>query len=159
MRMRILLIMMIMPCIALLLLCILLKRGSATLTKTFWRPSIDGRGEYVQPPIFRCFEQLPGTLREPASKTARQPDSETARQTDIQTDTQTSRHTHTHCGVMVSRICEWYYCPRLLSWVAFQRKHTEIYRCDAVKSAQWKQWIPQHRKSKLWKTVRIPKNL
>ena len=30
-----------------------------------------------------------------------------------------------HCGVMVSGICEWCHRRRLMSWVAFHRKHTE----------------------------------
>ena len=34
-------------------------------------------------------------------------------------------HKNTHCGVMVSGICEWCHCRRLMSWVAFHRKHTE----------------------------------
>ena len=32
---------------------------------------------------------------------------------------------HTHCGAMVSGICEWCHRRRLMSWVAFHRKHTE----------------------------------
>ena len=31
----------------------------------------------------------------------------------------------THCGAMVSGICEWCHRRRLMSWVAFHRRHTE----------------------------------
>ena len=41
---------------------------------------------------------------------------------DKQTNWQIDKHanTHTHCGVIVSRKCEWCHSRRLISWVAWQ---------------------------------------
>ena len=59
----------------------------------------------------------------------------------------------THCGAMDSGICEWCHCRRLMSWVAFQRKHIESYEFDSVKSTHSNRWTLAGRKSNL--SVRI----
>ena len=58
-------------------------------------------------------------------------------------------HTHTHCGVMVSGIYERCHCRRVMFWVAFKRRHAEIYEFASVKSSYSKRWILEDRKSNL----------
>jgi hypothetical protein len=46
--------------------------------------------------------------------------------------------THTHCGVMVSGICEWCHRRRLMSWVTCHRKQVENVTFEAVTSGKSK---------------------
>ena len=65
--------------------------------------------------------------------------------THTHTHTRTRTHTHTlaHCGAMVSGNCVRCHCRRLMSWVAFKRRHAECPNLTA--------WSRHIRNDEFWK--------
>ena len=56
---------------------------------------------------------------------------------------------NTHDTLWGSGICERCHCRHLMSWVAFKRRHAEIYEFASVKSSHSKRWILEDRKSNM----------